>query len=301
MKKKIFLVVMLIVLKSGIFAQGYPVMDITNILTAIQNGYHLYQQLQTNINALRNAYEQLQQAVKSFQALDLSKLDAKDPLGSWRTIMTYANTQANNVKRIEGIMNAKNIKIGNNSWSLTDLYKVNPVKNAKDMFSAGANFVAVDPFEKELTVEQKAAFHSRYGMEPGNYLRFNQIREAIRSKAQEAVATLEDIEKEEDEWAKRIDNIAKESAQPQEEDSIVLQAQVTNALAKEQVQQSKQIGKTLAQLTANFGNYAAQSQEERESAQRSRNTNELDFAKSFTDMINGLPPDSDFSKGMRRD
>jgi hypothetical protein len=69
MKKKVFLVAMMIMFKSGIFAQGYPVMDITNILTAIQNGYHLYQQLQTNINQLRNAYEQLQQAVKSFRHL----------------------------------------------------------------------------------------------------------------------------------------------------------------------------------------------------------------------------------------
>jgi conjugal transfer/entry exclusion protein len=300
MKKKIVLIVMLIVLKSGIFAQGYPVMDITNILTAIQNGYHLYQQLQTNINQLRNAYEQLQQAVKSFQALDISKLDAKDPLGSWRTIMTYANTQANNVKKIEGIMNAKNLKIGNNSWSLTDLYKSNPAKTAKDMFSAGANFVAVDPFEREKTTEEKAMFHSRYGMEYGNYMRFDSIRQALRSKAQEAVAELQAIEEGEDEWAKQLDEVAKKAADP-DEDSVVQQAQINNALVKAQVQETNKLAKRVAQLTANFGNYAAQSQEERESAQKERNQNQLDFSKGFTEMIDKLPPRDNFSGGMKMD
>jgi hypothetical protein len=289
MKTKLILVAMLIVFKSGIFAQGYPVMDITNILTAIQNGYHLYQQLQTNINQLRNAYEQLQQAVKSFQALDISKLDAKDPLGSWRTIMTYANTQANNIKRIEGLMNAKNIKIGDNSWSLTDLYKASPVKTAADMFSAGANYVAVDPFERELTVQEKAMFHSKFGMEYGNYMRFDSIRQALRSKAVEAVATMEDIENEEETWTKQIDKIAEEAANPQEEDSIVQQAQVTNALTKAQVHESKELGKKLQQLTTNFADYAAQSQIEREQAQKERNQNQLDISKGFVDMLQDKP------------
>ena len=292
MKRKFVLIVMLIVLKSSIFAQGYPVMDITNILAAIQNGYHLYQQLQTNINQLRNAYEQLQQAVKSFQALDISKLDAKDPLGSWRTIMTYANTQANNVKRIEGLMNAKNIKIGNNSWSLADLYKTNPAKTAKDMFSAGGNFVAVDPFERELTVAEKAAFHSRYGMEPGNYLRFESIKSAIKNKALEAVATLEDIEDNEDEWAKQLDEVAKKAVDP-DEDSVVQQAQINNALVKAQVQETNKLAKYVSQLAANFGNYAAQSQIEREEAQKTRDMQKMDTSEAFVNFIN----DSSHLKG----
>jgi conjugal transfer/entry exclusion protein len=272
-------------------AQGYPVIDITNILASIENGYTMVQQLQAMYNNIQNAYQQLQQQIKSFESFDFSQLDARDPLGSWRSIMTYADRMMTYEENIESILNNRNLKIGKDSYSLTDVFTSNPIDTAKGMAQEGVGFVAVDPFEKKLTPEEKAAFHSKYGMSYGHYMRYNTIGEALQKKAAESIAYTQGMQENINEDRERLDKIVEQDA---DADSIIKQQQKTNSILAVQAQDTKTQANLLAKIGEMMGAAAAQNQEERKARQEERNINDLDMAEGLVNMINAMPSDSSF-------
>jgi conjugal transfer/entry exclusion protein len=291
MKKKMVVLVLVFAGSLNVFGQGYPVIDITNILASIENGYTLVQQLEAMYNNIQNAYKQLQQQIKSFESFDINQLDARDPLGSWRSIMTYADRMMTYEENIESIMNNKNLKIGNDAYSLTDIFTSNPIDTAYGMAQEGVGFVAVDPFERKLTPQEKAAFHSKYGMSYGHYMRYNAIGEALQKKGAESVAYMRAMQENINEDRERLDNIVAEDA---DADSIIKQQQRTNAIMAVQAQDSKTQGQILAKIGEMMGAMATQNQEERKARQEEKNSNDLDLAEGLVNMINAMPPDSNF-------
>jgi conjugal transfer/entry exclusion protein len=261
MKKKILLAVLVMMVETGVFGQGMPVIDITNLIQSIENAYTMYETLMATYNQLQTTYKQLEQQVKNFEGMDFSQLDWKDPLGSWRTIMSYANRQMNYATNIEKLVKAKNLKVGNQSFSLEEIFKSNPVDTGKKLYDGTVNFVAVDPFERQLTTEEKAIFHQKYGMSFGNYMRYATIGQALKNKAAEIHGYMEVMKENTEEDAARLDKILEDT---KDEESEIKVGQAGNVISHAQVQELKIQTEQLNNIAVILSSQSALEQEERE-------------------------------------
>jgi len=220
MKIKVITIILCIFI-NRVYAE-YPVIDITNVLTAIENGYTMYEQLNAMYNQIQNSYAQLQQQIKNYQNLEMGELDIRDPLGSWRSLMTYSDRLMTYEENIESILKTKTMKWGKNNFSIADVYSKPPLGEGGYLTDSWD-----DPFERELTTEEKAAFHSKYGISYGHYMRYNLIGEQITQKAGEVKGYFSYQEEMINQDRERLDTIV---ATDPEMASIVGQQQRSNAI-----------------------------------------------------------------------
>jgi len=267
-----------------------PIMDVTNYLRAIENGYSMYNQLSGLYNLIKQSYDELQKAKKSFEAFNLNDLDARDPLGSFRSITTYANRQMNYMNNIDTISNRKNIQIGNASYSLNDILS-DPIGSAASGASEAFGFVAIDPFERELTLQEKAVFHSKYGMSYGNFIRFNTIGNAITQKAKEITGLSKMLDTELVTDAQKLEEIVKNDPNAE---SLVKQQQTTNSLLIIKNQDLKMRTQIYIKVAELYSNMLASNQVYRQNQQVSRDKNLSDWSEGFVETLEMLPPDSNF-------
>ena len=285
MKQKIALLVTVLgsVMNMGLVAQA-PVIDITNIASSILNGYTMVQQLQNMYETLRTSYNQLQQQIKNFESFDFNSLDARDPLGSWKSLVTYADRMMTYEQNIESIVNRKDIKIGNGSYSLGDIF-ISPGGTMENMAMDGLNFTVIDPFERRLSPEEKAVFHRRYGMSYGNYMRINQMGEILQKKSAEVAAYSGSLEKNLAEDREKLSAITDDLYGSE---STIQQQQINNAVLSIMAQDMK----TQANLVGNIANQlavsAAQAQMEKEAIKNEINMNSLDFSDGLMKMLNEM-------------
>jgi len=289
MKQKIVVlaVVLAITVNMGVTAQGQPVIDITAIIAAIENGYTMVQQLQTMYNTLKTSYDQLQKQIKSFEAFDFNTLDARDPLGSWRSLVTYADRMMTYEQNIESIINKKDIKVGDRSYSLVDIFK-SPADNVENLVTGGVKYI-LDPFETKLSIEEKAAFHQKYGMSYGNYMRINQMREMLQKKAAEVVAYSGSLQKDLGEDRERLSAI---TGDMNGTESIVQQQQVNNAVLSIMAQDIKTQANLLGNIASQLAMAEAQAQTEKQALLDELNMNSLGVADGFLKMLEDMPPAS---------
>jgi len=188
--KKIIFILLMVLLCGNVFAQGTPVIDITAIIAFLENLYQLQDQYVATLQQLENSYKQMEQTIKNYRMPDFSNLDAKDPLGSWGTIMSEANSQMEYLNKIEYTMNNKNMKLGNFSFSIADMF--NPKQQINGVLETG-KFLFFDPWQTR-TPQEKALFHAKYGMSPGNYLKYNYLGEGIKNFGAKTKAELLEID-----------------------------------------------------------------------------------------------------------
>jgi hypothetical protein len=261
-------------------------MDITAIIAAIENGYTTYQQLQTMFSTLKTSYDQLQQQIKNFESFDLKTLNAKDPLGSWQSIMTYSNRMMTYEQNIESIINKKDFKIGKGSYSLKDVFTT-PATAAYNMVQDGASFV-VDPLENHMTQEEKAVFHQKYGMSYGNYMRLQQMGDLLKKKAAEVVGYSDSLEKNLADDRKRLDEISEKTF---DSESTVQQQQINNAvltiMAQDIKTQAHLLGDIARQLAINSGRAVI----EKQAMEDEININKLNYSQALLKMLDEAPAD----------
>jgi conjugal transfer/entry exclusion protein len=293
MNKKIIMVVMVLTIMANMnaAAQGYPVIDVTNLATALENGYTMSQQLQTMYNTLKTSYDQLQQQIKSFESFDFKSLNAQDPLGSWKSINTYANRMMTYEQNIESIINKKDIKIGNGAYSLADVFTAPPGKTMQNMAIDGLSFVAIDPFESKLTLEEKAVFHQKYGMSFGNYMRINQMGEMLKNKSAEVVGYSDSLRKNLAEDRERLDSI---SGDLFDSESAVQQQQINNAVLTVMAQDMKTQAKLLGNIAEQLAMNSSQALLEKQAMQDELNINDLGFADGLIKMLNEMQLSNDY-------
>jgi hypothetical protein len=284
-KKTVLTLILSVMVNMGLLAQGQPVMDITAIMTAVQNGSVMVEQLQTMYTTVKTSYEQLQRQIKNFESFDFNKLDAKDPLGSWKSLNTYVERMMTYEKNIETIINRKDIKIGESKYSLKDVF-ASPNKTMQDMLVSGATFV-VDPLDTKLTAEEKSVFHQKYGMSHGNYMRINQIGEMLKKKSAEVIGYSDNLQENLLEDRERLEAIMGDLF---EGESIIQQQQINNAvmsiMAQDMKTQAKLTGDIATQLAANF----SQAQIMKEAMQAEININDLDLSEGIMKMLDGMEP-----------
>jgi len=285
MKHKIaFLVIVSgIMVNRGVSAQGTPVMDISNIAAAITNGYTMVQQLQTMYNTLEESYKQLEQQIKSFEKFDFNALDARDPLGSWKSLTTYADRMMTYEQNIESIINRKDIKIGNGSYSLGDIF-TSPASTMKNMANDGLNFV-MDPLERGLSPEEKALFLRKYGISFGKNIRLAQMGEILQKKSVEVIAYSNSLQQNLEEDRERLSAITDDLYGS---DSIVQQQQINNAVLSIMAQDMKTQANLVGDIANQLAIIASQAQMEKQAMQDEINMNTLDLADGYIKMLNEM-------------
>jgi len=288
MKRKIMILVLAVIASGSVFA-SYPVIDISNIIASIENGYTLVQQVQAMYENIRNGIEQLNETRKNFEAFDIRQLSLRDPLGSWRKIMTYGNRMMTYEENMEAVINKKNLKIGNGSYSLADLF-TSP-STIPDMIEGGSGFVAVDPFSKKLSPEEQAVFHSKYGMSYGHYLRIHTLGVKIGEKAAELTGYSGKLE---ENLKEDRDALSKMNDEASDVNSIVQQAQVTNVQLAAQCQELKSQTSLLSKLGEEVASEAARNQLQRQAMEEAKNNGDLDMSDGYLKMLDNMGKKSDF-------
>ena len=268
----------------GVSAQGQPVIDITAIIAAIDNGYTMVHQLQAMYDTLKTNYDQLQQQMKSFESFDFNALDAKDPLGSWRSLTTYADRMSTYEQNIASIINKKDIKIGSASYSLGDIY-ISPAADA--LKDSGA----IDPFEKMLSPEDGAIFVRKFGMSYGNYMRISQIKEILQKKAAEVAGYSDNLRLSLEEDRERLSAITKDLYGSE---STIQQQQINNAVLSIMAQDIKTQANLLGSIASQLAASEAQAQAEKQARQDELNINSLDITDGILQMLEKMPPESEY-------
>jgi len=166
------------------------------------------------------------------------------------------------------------------------------------VYDGTVNFVVVYPFEKQLTTEEKAIFHQRYGMSFGNYMRYNLIGQQIKDKAAEVVSYSNVLKKNTEEDAKQLDKILEDT---KDSESIEQQQQANNVLVHAMVQEAKENNKKLSALVDIMSNQAVLELEDRE---RDFNKNQVDtdtkFSEGLIKIMNEEKANSGNYKGGRK-
>jgi len=281
MKKVLISLLLCLCISAGAFAQGTPVIDITAIIAFLENLEEMYKQYEATVNHLQNSQKQLEQTMKNFEKFDPTQLDAKDPLGSWRTIMSYGNRQMNYVRDIEDTMNKKGMKIGNYSYSIADFFEV---KNFKNAARGAVEFVVFDPFVYR-TPEEKAVFHSKYGMSPANYMRYHSMGAAVKEKAAKIQSVIDyDILKKEDEET-MTETIAKAA---EGNESMLTQAEVDRALLLDQYAKQARFRESMLDFADGWFKYHQKLEIENEQGKLDRITSGHDYSEGFVNIIDSI-------------
>jgi len=289
-KKTVFLAVVLeIMINRGVSAQGYPVIDISSIMAAITNGYTMVQELYSMYEMVKTSYDQLQKQIKSFESFDFNSLDANDPLGSWGSLLTYADRMVTYEQNIEAIIYKKDIKIGNNSYSLADIF--NLAVGAVQNMAAGGTNDNVDPFEKKLSPEERAVFHQKYGVSYGNYMRMGQMGDMLKKKAAEVVGYSGSLQKDLTDDRERLSAITNGMY---DSESTIQQQQVSNAIMSIMAQDIKTQANLLGDIANQFATVVAQDQMIKQAMQEELNMNSLGITEGFLMMLEEMSPASDY-------
>lgn len=177
------------------FAQGMPVLDVSNLLQAIDAAYQYYQQIQNMIEQVQNTYKQIEQAAQQVAGMnwdDLKNLgDNFSGMGdnpfevitgvhkSAQDITKAVNKNMNKINELQSSLTSKTISFGGVDVSMADLVGAGEpgnnvfgfAKNAWDYSTSedGPFAEAVAAYENKLTYAQKRAIMKKYGMSPRNY------------------------------------------------------------------------------------------------------------------------------------
>lgn len=217
--KKIRALILALIIGAGgssLFAQGYPVLDVANLMQSIESVYQYYQQIQNTIEQVQNTYKQIEQAAQQMASMnwdDLKDLGknfngmSENPFevitgvrNSAQDITKAVNKNMNKVNALQDSLTKESIQFGDMKFSVADLCGAgDPGKNLAG-FAQNAWDVTVEAgqdsvagYVGKLSYKQKRAIARKYGMSPNNYATLElanyQLSEAV--KDQNLWATME--------------------------------------------------------------------------------------------------------------
>jgi hypothetical protein len=187
-------------------------------------------------------------------------------------------------ENIESILNSKDIKIGKVSYSLADLYMTNPAGIA----DSAIDYVVVDPFEKQLTPDEKAVFHQKYGMSYGHYIRYHKIGEGLSKKASEVTAYNKKLQEELAADREAIQSMLEDN---DSDGSWVEGHQKINILLMAKNQELKTKTKFLTDIAVMYADIAAKARIDRDAPQKS---SDADFGDNYLKILEKTGNKNDF-------
>ena len=251
------------------FAQGYPVLDVANLMESIESVYQYYQQIQNTIEQVQNTYKQIDQAAQQMTTMnwdDLKNLgDNFSGMGdnpfevitgvrnSAKDITKAVNKNMNKINDLQDSLNKKSISFGGMKVSVADLCGAgdNPeenvfgfVKNAWEYSTDtenGAFSDAIKGWEGKLDYRQRQAIMRKYGMSPRNYATLEYGNYQLNKLIVES--GLEATEEGQEQLLVQIEN-----------DANAINMMAKNAPEGSVYAQTQMMNSSLAQLDRNLGN-----------------------------------------------
>lgn len=150
------------------------VIDVASIAAAIENGLTMYKDLQATMAQFQSSIEQLNAIKKSMEGISADDISWK----KWDSALKAVDSYMTQMEHIENVYKSKNMKIGNVSFSLEDLFDSNVYEKIGEEF--------VPP--EQMTESDRKAFFARHGLSPEHYMKLKFISEQLGEKAKEAVA-----------------------------------------------------------------------------------------------------------------
>ena len=199
------------VLARPLFAQGYPVLDVANLMQAINTLYATYDQITATIEQVQNTYQQLQKQIEMVQNMDWDNIGEKisdmdvtsiDGLLNLRhqikDVTRLVNHNMNLVNNVQDTLTKKTVTFGGKKYTFGGLFGFGAgsegttifdlPKNVADYVSeTGDNLVA--GYAGKLTYKQKEAIMRRTGLSPRNYAKIHLVEEQVNTLLKDMLTT----------------------------------------------------------------------------------------------------------------
>jgi cell division protein FtsB len=201
MCKKVFfsLVVFVLLMPEKSHAQGYPVLDVANLMQAITTLYATYDHITQTIETVKNTYEQLQKQIEmvkninwddigeTFKNMDPTSLEGILAMrGQIKNVVNYVNRNINLINNVQDTLTRKTVTFGGKNYTFGGLFgfgRGSPgttifdlPKNMQDYVEETASEVTAG-YEGRLSYKQKEAVMRRYGLSGRNYAKVRMVEE----------------------------------------------------------------------------------------------------------------------------
>ena len=183
--------------ESSVFATGYPVIDLSNLMNAIQQLYATYDQINTAIEQAVNTYEQLQTQINNVSSMnwdDLASSFSEDKWsqeggikGAWDNIGKFRNNMINATSAINSNLNLlndvkhtlenKTVTAMGKQYSVAGLFGIGKYgqNNVMNLPASAYDYVKntgqeiAKGYAGKLTYKEKQAIMNKWGLDPENY------------------------------------------------------------------------------------------------------------------------------------
>lgn len=216
----LFLSLVFMVMPARVCAQGYPVIDVANLVQSIEQVYQYYQQIQNTIEQVQNTYKRIEQAAQSMMAMnwdDLKNLGdnfngmSSNPFeaitgvrNSAQDIVKAVNKNMNKVNNLQDSLTRESISFGGMKVSVADLVGAGDPNKTVTGFTKNAWHHTLDTGEAaiagyvgKLTYKEREAIMRKYGMSPRNYASIEYANDSMSRLVQQAnILSTEQAQKE---------------------------------------------------------------------------------------------------------
>jgi hypothetical protein len=197
---KIFFALFLILLPSlPLPAQGYPVLDVANLMQAINTLYATYDQITATIEQVQNTYRQLEKQIDmmskmdwdnvgdTFADMDISSVDGLLNLRHQiKDVTKLINANMNLINNVQDTLTKKTVSFGGKNYSFGGLFGFGRSGAETTIFDLPKNIVdyvndtsgdLTAGYEGRLTYQQKETIMRRTGLSPRNYAKIHLVEE----------------------------------------------------------------------------------------------------------------------------
>jgi hypothetical protein len=204
-------VIFMTVLSGPLSAQGYPVIDIANLMQAINTLYATYDQITATIEQVQNTYQQLQKQIEMVSAMDwdrageqFSEMDVTSVEGilnlrhQIKDVTKLVNANMNLLTNVQDTLTKKTVVFGGKKYTFGGLFGFGKgsegttifdlPKNVADYVSETADDL-VAGYAGKLTYKQKEAIMRRTGLSPRNYAKIHLVEEQMNTLLKDMLTT----------------------------------------------------------------------------------------------------------------
>jgi hypothetical protein len=192
-------------------AQGYPVIDIANLMQAINTLYATYDQITAAIEQVQNTYQQLQKQIEMVKNMDWDKvgetisdmdLTSVDGILNLRhqikDVTKLVNANMNLINNVQDTLTKRTITFGGKRYTFGGLFGFGAgsegttlfdlPKNVADYVSETADDLMAG-YAGKLTYKQKEAIMRRTGLSPRNYAKIHLVEEQTNTLIKDMLTT----------------------------------------------------------------------------------------------------------------
>ncbi|MDR3337985.1 MAG: hypothetical protein LBT16_12360 [Treponema sp.] len=210
---KAFLIMILFgtVTVTPVAAQGYPVIDVANLMQAINTLYATYDQITATIEQVQNTYQQLQKQIEMVATMDwekvgekISDMDVTSVEGilnlrhQIKDVTKLVNANMNLINNVQDTLTKKTMTFGGKRYTIGGLFGFGKGDDETTIFDLPKNVVdyvgetaddVVAGYAGKLTYKQKEAIMRRTGLSPRNYAKVHFVEEQMNTLIKDMFTT----------------------------------------------------------------------------------------------------------------